>query len=554
MFSFLRTAEFNSGKTAATKVNALRQFRTSESGSLIIFSLFMLVIMLIVAGMAVDLMRTELNRTRLQATLDRSVLAGAALTQGLDAEAVVLDYFTKAGFGDVITANDITVVKSITGKTVSAAVAIDVQSYFLNLIGIDALKAPAAGEAQESASEIEISLIVDTSNSMNIISASGNSRIDDLKAAAKEFVYLMQCDPEATPPFDGNCTLEPNKISVSLVPYNEYVLAGETLLQQFNTTEEHTLSSCIDFTVSDYDTVAIELDPMVANPSGGFPDLTPNLMRSVALDPNSLGTDATDAGRVCDPDTSRAILPYGNTHLELEAAIDALYAKGLTSIEMGMKWGGALLDPSFRPALANLSNNLGMVHSDFVGRPYDYGTPGTKKIIVLMTDGMNTTHRVVRPEYSEGPSPFYVNHHQGAHAGHVSVYDPTNGKYFALEHSQYRGQPDGGSKATQLSYPEFWESQSLRQAEIAAFWLKLPDAVDYVDGPEKDVHLDAICTAAKDQGITVFTMGFETSAEASLVMQSCASTPSHHYDVDGTDIGVAFHSIARNITTLRLTN
>ena len=76
----------------------MARFRREERGSILIFSLFLLIMMLMIAGMSVDLMRSETQRARLQRTLDRAVLAGASLEQTLDSEAVVRDYFEKAGF------------------------------------------------------------------------------------------------------------------------------------------------------------------------------------------------------------------------------------------------------------------------------------------------------------------------------------------------------------------------------------------------------------------------------------------------------------------------
>ena len=77
-------------------LRAVNRFRKDEDGSLIIFGMIIFLLMLMIGGMAVDLMRHERMRTELQQTLDRSVLAAASLTQDLDAEAVVRDYFAKA--------------------------------------------------------------------------------------------------------------------------------------------------------------------------------------------------------------------------------------------------------------------------------------------------------------------------------------------------------------------------------------------------------------------------------------------------------------------------
>jgi Flp pilus assembly protein TadG len=61
-----------------------RQFARGESGSLTIFSLFVILCMLMIGGLAVDFMRQESTRARLQSTLDRAILAAADMDQTLD--------------------------------------------------------------------------------------------------------------------------------------------------------------------------------------------------------------------------------------------------------------------------------------------------------------------------------------------------------------------------------------------------------------------------------------------------------------------------------------
>lgn len=81
----------------ATAKGRIHRFRQSEEGGMTIFSLFMLVLILTLGGMAVDLMRFETTRAKLQGTLDRATLAAADLDQTLPPAEVVRDYFAKTG-------------------------------------------------------------------------------------------------------------------------------------------------------------------------------------------------------------------------------------------------------------------------------------------------------------------------------------------------------------------------------------------------------------------------------------------------------------------------
>jgi len=59
-------------------------FLCDENGTVTIFALMMFILMLAAGGIAIDVMRYETQRTQLQYTLDRAVLAAAALNQQED--------------------------------------------------------------------------------------------------------------------------------------------------------------------------------------------------------------------------------------------------------------------------------------------------------------------------------------------------------------------------------------------------------------------------------------------------------------------------------------
>ena len=65
--------------------------------------------------------------------------------------------------------------------------------------------------------------------------------------------------------------------------------------------------------------------------------------------------------------------------------------------------------------------------------------------------------------------------------------------------------------------------------------------------------LGNICDAAKDQGIVVWSIGFEVTNHSAGVMEDCASSASHFFRVEGVEISDAFESIAKQINQLRLT-
>lgn len=61
------------------------------------------------------------------------------------------------------------------------------------------------------------------------------------------------------------------------------------------------------------------------------------------------------------------------------------------------------------------------------------------------------------------------------------------------------------------------------------------------------------CDAAKAKGVTVFTIAFKISNNATAKkLSECASSPAHAYRANGLDIADAFQSIAATIKKLRL--
>ena len=67
------------------------------------------------------------------------------------------------------------------------------------------------------------------------------------------------------------------------------------------------------------------------------------------------------------------------------------------------------------------------------------------------------------------------------------------------------------------------------------------------------MRLNSVCSAAKNQEVIVFSIGFEVTDYSAGVMQNCASSANHFYRVEGLEIEYAFESIANQINQLKLT-
>jgi Flp pilus assembly protein TadG len=326
-------------------------FAGDESGVMVAYSIFFLLIILMMAGMGVDFMHYEMKRTQLQNVLDNSVLAAADLQQDKDPATVVEDYFTKSGIDATLTgAPDVE--NRVNYRRVHAGAELQVPTQFIHMLGFDSLTAPAAATAEEAIEGIEVVLVLDISGSMN-----SNNRLINLKPAANEFVDSVLA------------LTDPKDITISIVPYNTQVNAGAELLSNYNVTNEQSYSNCINFENTDFFTTALStthqfdrvshFDPWFRNTKhsntySGNSHLSPGDSGYVYPPTVFPPTAASLTYSVCPVDDSSKILLMSNNATELHNKINSLVANGNTSIDVAMKWAGALIDPGTRPVVSGM--------------------------------------------------------------------------------------------------------------------------------------------------------------------------------------------------------
>ena len=552
------------------------RFSQDEDGSLIVFSLFIFVLMLIIGGLSVDLMRFETARTKLQNTSDRAALAASALNQQLAPADVVADYFAKSGMSQFI--NSVAVSEAVNFRQVDIQADINVPTHFFNLVGTPNLATNTVSVARESIGDVEISLVLDVSGSMN-----SYSRLTNLKAAAKDFVDTV---------YDAS---EPDAVTTSIIPYATQVNAGSALFPYLNVQTEgsHDYSYCINFPSSDFNSASL-YDHLNTNIN---PTSTP-MEQTLHFDPWTDERGSFDLGEelrypVCPDQSNREIMLWSTDKEDLKSYIDGLTATGNTSTDIGTKWGAAMLDPAMQPVVSGLIGS-GAVDSAMSGRPYGYNTNASMKILVVMTDGAHT-NQYYMGDYRSGDSFVWrwvdsngVVHYSIWWDGddstpitdpdpnqqytfcddwdygscddwdfdynpefwfHARSYDGVNNTY------SWRSTPMGGSDAVRMTWTQVWaeippeyfsdevlyEMQSLSSNERNTYeW-----AIDYVGKSTKDSRFDDICAAAKStSSVIIFTIGLEVDSSNADRLANCATSASNYYDVDNLDMDDAFQSIA----------
>ncbi|MBL4927162.1 pilus assembly protein TadG-related protein [Fuscibacter oryzae] len=552
----------------------LRTFARQESGSLTIFSLSLFMAMIMIGGLAVDVMRYETIRTNLQNTLDRSTLAAASLTQELDATSVVNDYFTKAGLIQYL--KTVTVNEGLNYREVAADATAGTDPIFLKLMGINAMDAAGHSKAEQRVTNVEIMLVLDISGSM-----ASNSKLTNLKSAANEFVNtVLSSDAEG-------------RISIGLVPFNGQVNLGSTLSAKYNLTDPNggTNQFCVDLDPATYSSLSLSRTSAMSMTANADSYSTTNQTTSYVTPTDSNYGVANGANLWCPPSATNIVRLPSKSISGLQSAINGLTAIGATSINAGMRWGTALLDPSARTMFSQFITS-GAMPSEFQGRPFDYVDDDAMKVIILMTDGEHFAEERIKPLFKSGYSIIFRttsdNNYSVFHSSKVVTTSSTticNSRPYWVPHlGAWHSRPWNGtvpptnncyvqnaaipSGVTNLTWPQVWAN--MRVSYVA--WQFYARALGTTSSTRTtvyndtmtamrtqtatttmDTQLQTICTSIKNQGVTVYGIAFEAPANGQTQIAGCASSAAHYFNATGLQIKTAFRAIASNISQLRLT-
>lgn len=232
------------------------------------------------------------------------------------------------------------------------------------------------------------------------------------------------------------------------------------------------------------------------------------------------------------------------------------------------------------------------------------------KVMVVMTDGVNTEHYEMEDPYRSGDSFVYV-YYDSYDRPYYSIWggtgdpDPTvrtetvtttdwectswyyyygwrcgnwqevtttstqeiTDWYLANDYSSdgvsdgWRSAPYGGDQATRMTWDQLWaevpveyftDKYLYNMGYSSTVRNAIENARNYIDDDVKDERTLDICEAAKAEGVLIYAIGFEAPYSSQVLLAGCASSPSHYFNVEGTDISLAFSAIAADINRLRL--
>jgi len=499
------------------------RFCDDTYGGMTAFTVTVFLVMMVSVGMAVDFMRHETYRAELQDALDRCVLASASFSQTISPQVTCEGYLKSTNFVPSNTNLNVPAPVETTGtRVITATASYQFDTFFLKLVGIPTLDVHATGSAAEAASKIEIALALDISTSMSreLTDGSTETRLEVLQRSAALFV-----DEIFNVSNVGN-------INISLIPFAGQVNVGRVVRNNLVLNNTGNQSRCVEFEQTHFTYVK---KPDTATYSGNHPSTTSVLLPGTDTlaqmqhfqysgDYYTSGISAIDWGWC--PSNAQEIQYFETDPEILKTRISNLVTHEATGTQYGMKWAATLLDPS----ATRLSNRLigaDILTEDERGLPRSYDDPEVQKYIVIMSDGDTTGQSRIKSEH----------------------YQPENGDGSVTENEDRWWRNNLPADHSQ-GYDVFEDIYNVDPFDI-------DPAIGAVDSEAAARQaLRNVCDAAKENGVIIFTLGFDLvdGSTAQDDMAYCATSADYFKDVEGLKLSSAFSEIVSTIQKLKLLN
>ena len=501
----------------------LKAFRQNEQGNVgIIFGLTAIVI-LGLSGMALDFGRATSAKSKLQATIDAATLAAASFSGNEEERIKIFHDYIKVNFTDRRGARYEAPQANINiteGNIVITSASLNVPTTLSKLLGHDQYLVKVHSEAIQSATDIEIVLVLDVSGSMRHTLSGGDVRIESLRAAALQLVdFIEERQPAG------------QKVSVAIVPFTVNVNLGDDY-SHLVTNTDHSLfngtswAGCVMEKASpnhnaDIDTTwhayiwppEPDSDNSCINPSNGTNSGYKTVEEVSSYGPYSGKTKGPNFNCV-----RHSIMPLNEDLSAVRAKINELTSEWNmgTILAPGISWGLKMLSPQ---------------------APFSEGaeySPSVRKIMIVLTDGEQTSETMSELSCSTNTNtsePYSFNPGDlGLGGEKISDSGPTD--YFTAYGYLADSAPFNGSKGF-----------STQEARL------------------NDLTLDACNTVKQalvgDGGIEIFSIAVSDSAAPGStvydLLQQCASNPGNLFHVNtGAEFIEAFKKIAIEATKLRI--
>ncbi|HZZ10869.1 MAG TPA: TadE/TadG family type IV pilus assembly protein [Paraburkholderia sp.] len=568
-----------------------RRFARSERGAVTVMFIICSGVMLACLLGGIDVLRVHMLSARLQMSLDQAALSGGAnlahyptlVGQDLanwqaDTYNYLMSNMPQGYLNGTVNKNSFTATVSGslgTGQTIALTINATLPLISAGLLPLATQTVTAQNKVlRQNESNLELAMALDNTGSMSssATGSGGASKLSGLITASKGLVNLLYGDGTAQtagsmyvglvpfastvnvgsiatapgwlgawPSFNtkgivstnwGGCIVEPRGMDNSLAPavydpstkpfkpyYYNVPTSGMTVINCPSGTAWKDCSSK-STSKTNQPNVPLSLNSSgVPNPNG---DPTGNLYGTAAYTgltsvwaQNSNGTTTYDQNASCIAQRVTFLTANKTTLLN---AIGSMKAAGSTIIPLGLLWGWRMLSPQWKGSAGWGSTTL----------PQDPAqVRGLKRVLIVLTDGQNQV---------SGTSTF-----------------PNNIYYNGLS-----GVGDATLIAPGVKRPD---NTTLSNGRIDAAELHKNNPSDSSAGgagftDDLNAFQAALCTAIKNDGVTIYTITFGSDSSSSVAQQTmlaCATDATHYrHAPDNAALQQIFNEIAGGLSELRL--
>lgn len=371
---------------------------TDVSGSMTIYISMLFVAMLSFFGVAFDLVKYESARTHLQSQIDIATISAASLRYTESPSNIVRGHLATANLDPDVNIRILDEIDTSSHRLVEVSATQTVDTIFMRSFGVFDMDIEIISAAEERVPDVELSVVIDVSNSMG-----NGGRLTSLVPALTSFYTSLLA---------SNDDVDPNRVSISTIPYDMQVNAGKELYEAAHGTADHQLTFCSEWTDAAYTETGFSTDEQVQAVHAAYKNSNPNA--------NVWEIDLPH----CSAEEYDQILPFSKDLTALTDQLDAMKSRGSTSLDIAAKWGVALLDPASRPVINHLSTlwdsdgnaeDRQSVDPGFSQRPVDWNHESTQKVMLIITDGQNVAEHKVKAEFrtDDAANPSHVWYNPG---------------------------------------------------------------------------------------------------------------------------------------------
>ncbi|WP_346912314.1 pilus assembly protein TadG-related protein [uncultured Roseibium sp.] len=330
----------------------LKKYNSDQRGSIMPMFAILGVMLMVIAGAAVDYSRAVNNREKMAHALDAAALTLATKLS----TSVMTDSEIDTLLGEAFAANiqtlglDDVAISNLTHNVdpdngvIDIATTVSVPTQFLSMggIGPDNLTVHVKTEVNYSRFNVELALVLDVTGSMKY-------DIDTLQDASNDLLDTLI--PEGTDESDS-------KVKISIIPYSQGVNLGS---DASTVTNGDASGNCVTERL-------------------GEAQYTDDAYNYTPTDASLVSSSYFGGGSGSCPNNSMSLLPLTNDRDALQTKISALDDGGGTAGQTGVAWGWYTLSPNW--------SNVWPTDS----APGAYDDDELLKFAIIMTDGDNNRY------------------------------------------------------------------------------------------------------------------------------------------------------------------